>query len=49
MLDSEHVDAGLAALHQFVRQRIDAGELPYEPRTEKLWAGKGEGGLCSAG
>ena len=31
-----------------VRQRIETGELPCEPRTSRLWAGKGEGSRCSA-
>jgi hypothetical protein len=27
---------------------MDAGELPWKTGPDKLWAGKGAGGLCSA-
>jgi hypothetical protein len=42
------VDFDFSLLRQIVRQRIEAGELPREPVTEKCWAGKGGGGLCAA-
>ena len=42
------VDPDLSWLRQIVKQRIDAGELPWRPGPDKLWAGKGRGGLCSA-
>jgi hypothetical protein len=40
------VDADLSALRQIVRQRLNAGALPHAS-AERLWAGKGGGGLCS--
>jgi hypothetical protein len=42
------VDAEFQQLRRVVRQRIDAGELPCEPGTDNVWAGKGGGRLCSA-
>ena len=42
------MDSDLSLLRQIVRQRIEAGELPRDPVTEKCWAGRGGGGLCAA-
>jgi hypothetical protein len=42
-----NVASDFSPLRQIVRQRMDAGELPCQPGPDKLWAGKGGGGLCS--
>jgi hypothetical protein len=42
------VDTKFPDLHRMVRQRIEAGELPCEPGTNRMWAGKGGGKRCSA-
>jgi hypothetical protein len=46
--DADHrgVDVESAVLRQIVRQRMEAGELPRSG-TDRCWAGKGGGGLCS--
>jgi hypothetical protein len=48
MRGHRYVDPDVSLLRQIVRQRIDAGELPRTPGPDRLWAGKGGGGLCSA-